>query len=262
MLSLSKLYATFTKISTPFKGVEVKFFEERVDEMDDSRMPLQVHWLGEVDYLSAWRIQQDVACLRRRGEVADTLILLEHVPPVITLGRAARREHLLVSEDRLAQMGIQLVDTDRGGDITYHGPGQLVGYPIIDLRQHGRDVHRYLRQLEEAIIVALQAFGLCAHRQEGLTGVWVGDEKIAAIGVKVSHWITMHGFALNVCPNLAHFDLIVPCGIADKGVTSLQRQLRREVSVREVIAPVVEAFAQVFSLRSVVAPVPASLALP
>lgn len=229
--------------------------------MNGARMPLQVHWLGAIDYLSAWRIQQDATYLRRRGEIADTLLLLEHVPPVITLGRAARREHLLVSEDCLAQMGIQLVDTDRGGDITYHGPGQLVGYPIIDLRQHGRDVHRYLRKLEEALIVALQSFDLHTHRQEGLTGVWLGDGKIAAIGVKVSHWITMHGFALNVCPNLDHFDLIVPCGITDKGVTSLQRELEREVSVQEVITPVVEGFARVFNLRPVVAPLPASLAL-
>lgn len=211
--------------------------------------PLQVHWLGNIDYASAWQLQRDLVQQRRTGDIPDTLLLLEHQPPVITLGRAAHAEHLLKPPEDLQRMGIQLIETDRGGDITYHGPGQLVGYPILDLREHGRDVHLYLRQLEEVIIIALSHFGIAGHRKEGLTGVWVGEEKVAAIGIKVSHWITMHGFALNVCPDLSHFDLIVPCGIRDKGVTSLQRLLNREVTLCEAISPVVQAFAHTFNLQ-------------
>lgn len=223
--------------------------------------PLQVWWLGERDYVSAWQLQRELAQGRRDGAIPDTLLLLEHRPPVITLGRAAHREHLLVSAEELAQRGIELVETDRGGDITYHGPGQLVGYPILDLREHGRDVHLYLRQLEETLIQALATMGIQAGRQAGYTGVWVGEEKVAAIGVKVSHWITMHGFALNVCPDLSHFGLIVPCGIREKGVTSLQRLLGREVTLHEVLPSVVSAFARVFNLQPVEAPASASPAL-
>lgn len=218
---------------------------------------LHIRWVGSIDYASAWQHQRELVQQRRDGTIPDTLLLLEHRPPVITLGRASRGEHLLVPAEQLQEMGIQLVESDRGGDITYHGPGQLVGYPILDLRHHGRDVHLYLRNLEEAIIIALGHFGIVGHRKEGLTGVWVGEEKIAAIGIKVSRWITMHGFALNVCPNLNHFGLIVPCGIRNKGVTSLQNLLGREVTLREVIPPVVEAFARVFNLQLVAEPVPA-----
>lgn len=223
---------------------------------------LDIRWLGSIDYASAWQLQRELVQQRREGTIPDTLLLLEHCPPVITLGRAAHREHLLVSSHLLQEMGIQLVETDRGGDITYHGPGQLVGYPILDLREHGRDVHLYLRRLEEALIDALRHFGVVAHRKEGFTGVWVGEQKIAAIGVKVSHWVTMHGFALNICPDLSHFNLIVPCGIRDKGVTSLQRLLGREVTHEQVIPAVVEAFAQVFNLQPVAAPAPALPAPP
>jgi len=219
---------------------------------------LHVQWLGSVDYTSAWQYQRELVRQRREGAVPDTLLLLEHRPPVITLGRGSHAEHLLVPPQQLERLGIQLVETDRGGDITYHGPGQLVGYPILDLRQHERDVHLYLRQLEEVIITALTHFGIVGHRKEGLTGVWVGEEKIAAIGIKVSHWITMHGFALNVCPDLSHFDLIVPCGIRDKGVTSVQNLLGREVTLTEVVPLVVEAFAQVFSLQPAAVPAPVS----
>ncbi|MEJ5250480.1 MAG: lipoyl(octanoyl) transferase LipB [Chthonomonadetes bacterium] len=225
-------------------------------------MPVvHVRWLGSIDYDSAWEIQRHLVHHRREGRIPDTLLLLEHVPPVITLGRATRREHLLVSPEQLHAMGIQLIETDRGGDITYHGPGQLVGYPVIDLREHGRDVHLYLRRLEEALIEALRHFGIQAHRQEGLTGVWVGDEKVAAMGIKVSHWITMHGFALNVCPDLSHFALIVPCGIHDKKVTSLRHLIGREVTLQETIPLVVDSFARVFNLQPVEAPVPASPSL-
>jgi lipoate-protein ligase B len=219
---------------------------------------LHIRWLGSIDYASAWQLQRNLVQQRREDAIPDTLLLLEHRPPVITLGRSAHAEHLLALPQQLQQMGIQLVETDRGGDIIYHGPGQLVGYPILDLRRHGKDVHLYLRTLEEAIVVALSRFGIAAHRKEGLTGVWVGEEKIAAIGIKVSHWITMHGFALNVCPDLRHFELIVPCGIRDKGVTSLQRLLEREVTLPEAIPPVIQAFAQVFHLQPDVAPAPVS----
>jgi lipoyl(octanoyl) transferase len=219
---------------------------------------LQVCWLGDMDYRSAWHLQRDLVQRRRGGTIPDTLLLLEHRPPVITLGRASHIEHLLVTPGELTQLGIELVETDRGGDITYHGPGQLVGYPIFDLRDHGRDVHLYLRCLEESLMIALKHFGIEAHRQHGLTGVWVGEEKIAAIGIKVSHWVTMHGFALNVCPDLSHFDLIVPCGIHDKGVTSLQKVLRRQITTQEVIPAVVAGFAQAFNLRPVATPPPAS----
>mgnify|MGYP005848816317 CR=1 FL=1 len=217
---------------------------------------LHVRWLGSIDYTSAWELQRRLVQQRREGTIPDTLLLLEHIPPVITLGRATQREHLLVTREQLQGLGIQLVETDRGGDITYHGPGQLVGYPILDLREHGRDVHRYLRRLEEAIIQALRHFGIEAHRKEGLTGVWVGEGKVAAIGIKVSHWMTMHGFALNICPNLSHFDLIVPCGIHDKGVTSLQNLLGQEVTLQEVVPVVVNSFANVFNLQPVEAPAP------
>lgn len=217
---------------------------------------LHVRWLGSIDYTWAWELQRRLVQQRREGTIPDTLLLLEHIPPVITLGRATQREHLLVTREQLQGLGIQLVETDRGGDITYHGPGQLVGYPILDLREHGRDVHRYLRRLEEAIIQALRHFGIEAHRKEGLTGVWVGEGKVAAIGIKVSHWMTMHGFALNICPNLSHFDLIVPCGIHDKGVTSLQNLLGQEVTLQEVVPVVVNSFANVFNLQPVEAPAP------
>ncbi len=219
---------------------------------------LHVRWLGSIDYAAAWELQRELARQRREGAIPDTLLLLEHCPPVITLGRASHAEHLLVPPEKLLHMGIQLVETDRGGDVTYHGPGQLVGYPIMDLREHGRDVHLYLRRLEEAIIVALRHFGIEAHCKPGFTGVWVGDEKIAAMGIKVSHWVTMHGFALNVHPNLSHFGLIVPCGIHDKGVTSIQSLLEEEVTLEEVIPRLIEAFAEVFNLRPVEALAPAS----
>ncbi|MGQ9488395.1 MAG: lipoyl(octanoyl) transferase LipB [Armatimonadota bacterium] len=219
---------------------------------------LHVRWLGSIDYTSAWEVQRRLVQQRREGTIPDTLLLLEHIPPVITLGRATHREHLLVTREQLQGLGIQLVETDRGGDITYHGPGQLVGYPILDLREHGKDVHRYLRRLEEAIIQALRHFGIEAHRKEGLTGVWVGEEKVAAMGIKVSHWVTMHGFALNICPNLSHFDLIVPCGIHDKRVTSLQNLLGQEVTLQEVVPVVVNSFANVFNLQPVEARAPSS----
>jgi lipoyl(octanoyl) transferase len=191
---------------------------------------------------------------QRHREVAasdadDTLFLLEH-HPVVTLGRNQGAQNLLVSREYLRHRGVELHETGRGGDITYHGPGQLVGYPILDLRPDRCDVHRYVRDIEEALIIALREFGIEGGRLAGRTGVWVGsegrEEKVAAIGVRISRWITSHGFALNVGTNLRHFQLIVPCGIADRGVTSVERLLGRPVPMPAVEDAVVRAFGQVF----------------
>lgn len=207
---------------------------------------LLVH-LGRMPYQVAWDLQRHVGARVRAHELPDTVLMVEH-PPVYTVGRAAHGslEHLLWDEDRRRAEGIELYMVDRGGDITYHGPGQLVGYPILDLTGHGRDLHRYLRDLEESIILALAHFHINAGRLPPHTGVWVGEEKIAAIGVKASHWITEHGFALNVHPNLEHFAGIIPCGIGDKGVTSMTRVLGRAVSLEEVQPVVEDALAEVF----------------
>ena len=209
---------------------------------------LQVRWLGRQGYLEAWELQRELAACRLAAAIPDTLLLLEH-PPTITLGRAARREHLLTDAAELARQGFAVVETDRGGDVTYHGPGQLVGYPILSLRDapHTPDLHAYLRRLEACLIAALANFGVTADRFPGYTGVWVGrdtpcPEKIAAIGVKASRWITQHGFALNITPDLAHFEHIVPCGIHDYGVTSLARVLGRPVSIEEALPIMAAAF--------------------
>lgn len=183
-----------------------------------------------------------------RGEISDTLLLLEH-PPVITLGKGWHADNLLLSEAEYAKRGIEVYPTDRGGDVTYHAPGQLVGYPIFDLREHGRDLHRYLRNVEEALILTLHDFGLEGRREPKYTGVWVGDEKVAAIGIKASRWVTMHGFALNVNTDLTPFRWIIPCGIQEKGVTSMQQLLGHEILMNQVIQAVIRRFGQVFQLN-------------
>ena len=183
---------------------------------------------------------------RRAGRIPDTLLLLQH-PRVITLGvRKSSRTNVVVSEAQLAERGVELHDTGRGGDVTYHGPGQIVGYPILDLRPDRCDVHRYVRDLEDVMIRVCADYGITAGRVEGLTGAWVGAEKIGAIGVRISRWITSHGFAFNVNTDLADFQLIVPCGIADRGVTSLQKLLGRDVPITEVEDRFVARFAEVF----------------
>lgn len=216
--------------------------------------PCRVLWLGRIDYREAWALQREIAAQRLAGQIPDTLLLLEH-PPTLTLGRGTAPEHILASPQALERAGIAVVETDRGGDVTYHGPGQLVGYPILNLREapHRPDLHVYLRALEETLIRALATFGVDAARFPGLTGVWTGIEtshpaKIAAIGIKVSRWITLHGFALNICADLTHFDLIVPCGIRDYGVTSLDRVLNRPITLDAVRLAVQSAFAEVFGL--------------
>ncbi|HKV99668.1 MAG TPA: lipoyl(octanoyl) transferase LipB [Vicinamibacterales bacterium] len=216
--------------------------------------PLAVRRLGRVDYEAALALQQELVEERRAGHIPDTLLLLEH-PPVITLGvrTRGRPSNVVASAAELAAEGVSVVETGRGGDVTYHGPGQLVGYPIFDLRPDRCDVHQYVRDLEEALIVAVKRFGVSAGRVVGLTGVWVGppgrEEKLAAIGVRISRWITSHGFALNVSTDLRHFALIVPCGIADRGVTSLDRLAGRPLPMGEVEDAVVEGVRSVFRGR-------------
>lgn len=205
-----------------------------------------------MDYQAALDLQARLVEERRAGTIGDTLLLLEH-PPVITLGVKTRQgpTHILASEEELAREGVVVHETGRGGDVTYHGPGQLVGYPILDLRPDRCDVHLYVRDLEEVLIRAIADFGITGTRVKGLSGVWVGEpdkeRKIAAIGVRISRWITSHGFALNVATDLRHFRLIVPCGIADRGVTSIEQELGRVVPMAEVEASVASAFNAVFA---------------
>jgi len=212
---------------------------------------IEVRRLGTIDYQAALDLQAQLVERRKQGLIPDQLLLLEH-PPVITLGVRTRndRSHVLESEAALAAKGVGLFETGRGGDVTYHGPGQLVGYPIVDLKPDRCDVHRYVRDLEEVLIRAVDAFGVRAGRIEGLTGIWVGDQKLAAIGVRISRWVTSHGFALNVNTDLSHFGLIVPCGITDKGVTSLERLLGHAVPMDEVAETVARQFAALFSVSS------------
>ena len=211
---------------------------------DVRRSPLQVRRLGTVSYADGLALQEELVGARRSGAIPDTLVLLEH-PHVITLGGASDPAHVLAGPDRRAELGVELFESGRGGDVTYHGPGQLVGYPILLLEDSRRDLHRYLRDLEGVLIDVLATFGVCAERSAGRTGVWTGGSKIAAIGVRVSSgWITSHGFAFNVSTDLSFFEAIVPCGIADCTVTSLERELGRRVPTREAELPVAAALAR------------------
>jgi len=208
--------------------------------------PLQVRKEGRVRYADALRLQADLVERRRDGRIPDTLVLLEH-PHVITLGSGSRAAHVLANARERALLGIELFETGRGGDVTYHGPGQLVGYPILDLKPDRKDVHRYLRDLEEVLIRAVARLGVEAGRREGLTGIWTARGKLAAIGVRVSSgWITSHGFALNVATDLRFFQTIVPCGLEDRAVTSLSEEVDRSVTLEDTFAPVSEAFCDVF----------------
>jgi lipoyl(octanoyl) transferase len=208
---------------------------------------VDVRHLGLLEYRAALDLQKDLVEQRKQGLIPDQLLLLEH-PPVITLGARNHnsRSNVLQTPEALAQQGVGLYETGRGGDVTYHGPGQLVGYPILELPKARRDVHRYVRDLEEVLILAVAEFGITATRIPGLTGIWVADRKLAAIGVRISRWVTSHGFALNVSTDLSRFDLIVPCGITDKGVTSMERLLERPVAMDEVAEAVVRGFGRVF----------------
>jgi lipoyl(octanoyl) transferase len=208
--------------------------------------PLDVRRVGTIAYADALALQAELVAGRRAGEIPDTLLLLEH-PHVITLGSGSHEENVLVSPEERAARGIELFETGRGGDVTYHGPGQLVGYPILDLKPDRQDLHRYLRDLEEMLIGVLGEFGLSGSRKEGLTGVWVDDRKLAAIGVRVSSgWITSHGFALNVNTDLSFFGAIVPCGIRDHGVGSISQEAGRTVEMPEAEDAVVRQMERVF----------------
>jgi len=196
---------------------------------------LEVRRLGVVPYADALALQRSLVEERREGRVPDLLLLLQH-PPVITLGVKGDggRSNVVADAVRLSALGVGISETGRGGDVTYHGPGQIVGYPILDLRPDRCDVHRYVRDLEEVMIRVCADYGVPAGRIQGLTGAWVGNDKIGAIGVRVSRWITSHGFAFNVNTDLRHFDLIVPCGLANRGVTSLQHAAGRNLPMSEV----------------------------
>jgi lipoyl(octanoyl) transferase len=202
---------------------------------------------GMIDYAAALALQHDRVAQRKAGAIPDTLLLLEH-PHVYTLGRNAKPENMLVSAEFLVSQGAEIFKTDRGGDITYHGPGQLVGYPILDLTQHRRDISWYMRSLEEVFIRTASDYGIKAERLPGAAGVWVGNDKLTAMGVHLSRWVTSHGFAMNVNTDLHYFEWIVPCGLQGKGVTSLAKLLGHAVRMEEVTERVVEHFGAVFGL--------------
>jgi lipoate-protein ligase B len=209
--------------------------------------------LGQRPYREVLDLQRELARARISGELAqDVLLLVEH-PPVITLGRSAKERHLILSRAALAARGIELHEVERGGDVTFHGPGQLVGYPIVDLRRHKQDLHWYLRQLEEAVIRAVGQYGIAGERNPSYTGVWTAGRKLASIGVHARDWVTWHGFALNVTTDLSFFDLIVPCGIRGVVMTSIARELgAEEVSAQDVKDRVTAKFADAFDLTAVV----------
>jgi lipoate-protein ligase B len=202
--------------------------------------------LGRRSYLETWQLQHRLVAMRQRDDIPDVLLFVEH-SPTYTLGRSGKREHLLIGEEGLAAMGADFVETDRGGDITFHGPGQVVGYPILDLRRWAADVHAYLRALEEVLIIALGRFGVEGDREPGLTGVWHSSGKIAAIGIRVSRWVTSHGFALNVATDLEYFHRIVPCGIVGRGVSSMESVLEAPVLPDRVRGEISLSFGTVFS---------------
>jgi lipoyl(octanoyl) transferase len=205
--------------------------------------------LGLIDYQEAWNLQKEIFDLRYKNEISDVLFLLEH-PHTYTLGKVADKNNLISSSKYLEENKISVYDIDRGGDITYHGPGQIVGYPIISLDEWERDTHKYLRALEEVLIRVCTQLGLSAERNEKHTGVWIKNKKIAAIGIKVSRWITMHGFAFNVNTDLSLFQGIIPCGISDKEVTSLQKELGKKLDLAGIKEMILKNFIEVFNYDS------------
>ena len=209
-------------------------------------MMLQVQDLGVSSYKNTWELQKKLQIKRIENKIEDTLLLVEHAP-VYTFGKNADENHLLQNypED------VKLFHIERGGDITFHGPGQLVGYPIIDLHNYKMSISWYMRSLEEVIIRSLDRFGISADRKDGLTGVWVGDEKIAALGVRISRWVTMHGFALNVNTNLSYYDSIIPCGIFNYGINSMKNILREKQDMSEVKKVLVSVFPNIFQPKVV-----------
>ena len=212
---------------------------------------LNVIDLGRCSYTKAWDIQKEIHAKRVRREIPDTLILVEH-PHVYTLGKNADAHNLIATQDYLKSMGIEIFKVDRGGDITYHGLGQLVGYPIFNLKEHRESISWYVHSVEEVLIRMLSEFSIEAHREKGLTGVWVENRKIVAIGMRVSHWVTMHGFALNVFTDLSLYDGIIPCGITTKGVTRMV-DLNKDIQWEDVKLKVIDKFVEVFSFEKVTA---------
>ena len=210
---------------------------------------LWVRHLGLMSYGQALELQRQTAAARISGEIPeDALLLVEH-PPVVTMGRSAKEQNLLAGPELLAARGVELFEVERGGDVTFHGPGQLVGYPIIDLKRHRKDLHWYLRHIEESLIQALATFGIPGERSEGLTGVWTKGRKIASIGVHARDWVTWHGFALNVTTDLSYFDLMVPCGIQSVTMTSIAKETgNADIPMAQVAEVVIEAFGRVFDL--------------
>jgi lipoyl(octanoyl) transferase len=206
--------------------------------------------LGFIDYKEAWDLQKEIFSEKLSGKIEDVLFLLEH-PNTYTLGKTADKQNLKSSEDYLRENHISVYDIDRGGDITYHGPGQIVGYPIIDLNNWYADAHKYLRALEEVIIKTCTEYNLHCERNPKYTGVWINDKKIAAIGIKISRWITMHGFAFNVNTDLNLFNGIIPCGIQDKAVTSLKYELKRNIGISEVKQKLLNNFAEIFGYTDI-----------
>lgn len=204
--------------------------------------------LGLCDYMDAYKIQKQILDQRKSGTIPDTLLFLSH-PPVLTIGRRGNRKNILVSDEVLYREGIVVYETDRGGDITYHGPGQIVGYPVLDLKQFGRDVHRIINMYEEVIIRLLKYYDLEGSRVQDYPGVWIGNEKICALGIGISRWVSFHGFALNVNTNLNHFSYIIPCGITGRGVTSMSKVLERNVDESEVTGFLTKIFGMVFGLQ-------------
>ncbi len=206
--------------------------------------PLQIKKMGLVPYEEAWEYQREMHSSRLAEEIPDTLILLEH-PPVYTFGKNSDQSNLINPRDA------QVIRSDRGGDITWHGPGQLVGYPIINLEDHKRSVSWYMRGLEEVIIQTLKHYDITGDRISGMTGVWVGNQKVCAMGVRLSRWVTMHGFALNVRPDMSYFNGMIPCGIKGKEVVSMENLLGAEITIEEVSQPLIQAFQSVFEFEKV-----------
>lgn len=206
--------------------------------------------LGLAAYKDVWDLQKKIHLYKQKNKSEDVIITVEH-PHVYTLGKIGDRNHLLISDDEMKNTGISYYEIDRGGDITYHGPGQLVVYPIFDLNNYYKDTHRFLRDLEEIVMLTLKEYGIDSYREEDYTGVWVGGEKICAIGIKVSRWITMHGLAFNINNDLSYFDKIIPCGIFHKDVISLSRVLKKEIEMTEIISKILDNFMQVFNIETI-----------
>jgi lipoate-protein ligase B len=215
---------------------------------DEFSMTCVVYSLGLIEYGQAYELQKRLHSARLKGKISDTLLLLEH-HPTLTIGKSGSMKNILVSKDKLTNKGIAIFSIDRGGDVTFHGPGQLVGYHIIDLSHRGKDIHRYVHDLEEIIIRTLNDFSIGADSDEGNAGVWVENEEVAAIGLSVRSWVTMHGFALNVNPNLEYFSLINPCGFSDRKATSMSKILGHEVLMEEVTNRLIANLSKIFATQ-------------